>query len=144
MTPDGLAMKLTGLEYPVKIPDDLVALAKANGLVIVFGASDDLMEFRGAIDDEVGAYEGAVVSIDRVGLVPEFDQIDKDAGSATELLRDFFKREGGGKTIRALWCPDDIYSWAYETTIPHATFEVVEDGEPYCRGIVFNLAALGE
>ena len=38
-----LAEKLTGMEYPVRIPESLVAEAKANRLVIVYGASDDLM-----------------------------------------------------------------------------------------------------
>ena len=35
---------------------------------------------------------------------------------------------------------NDGYTWAYRTKIPHVTFEVVEDGDKYCRGIVFNLA----
>jgi hypothetical protein len=40
-----------------------------------------------------------------------------------------------------VWGKDDT-SWSYETDIPHATFDVLEDGEVYCRGIVFALADL--
>ena len=32
--------------------------AKQNNLLVLFGASDDLLEMRGAIRDEVGAYDG--------------------------------------------------------------------------------------
>ena len=51
MTAAKLAEQLNGIEYPASISRDLEAQAKAAGLVIVFGASDDLMEFRGAIHD---------------------------------------------------------------------------------------------
>ena len=44
-----------------------------------------------------------------------------------------------GKKITAVWDTDG-YSWIYQTDIPHATFEIVEDGAPYCRGIIFALA----
>ena len=49
--------------------------------------------------------------------------------------------------IEAIWCPDGIndnqgnhidgISWAYKTEIPHETFFMHEDGQIYCRGIVF-------
>jgi hypothetical protein len=39
-----------------------------------------------------------------------------------------------------LWAEEGDYSWTYATEIPHATFEVIEDDGPYCRGIVFALA----
>lgn len=29
--------------------------------------------------------------------------------------------------------------WTYETDIPHETFVIYNDGEPYCRGIVFSV-----
>lgn len=31
---------------------------KENGYVMLYGASDDLAEFRGAVDDEIGCFEG--------------------------------------------------------------------------------------
>jgi hypothetical protein len=136
MTPKEIAAALTGSEYPLQIAKDIKAAAKAAGIVIVYGASDDLMEFDGAISDEAGAWEGATVRVDAAGLIPDFDQIDKDD---KEELRGYFKREGGGKEIEALWSKDG-YSWIYKTDLPHETFEIVEEGQPYCRGIVFLLA----
>jgi len=48
------AAALDGCEYRKEGNPDLFASMKEAGLVAVFGASDDLIEFRGAIDDEAG------------------------------------------------------------------------------------------
>lgn len=52
---------------------------------------------------------------------------------------------GGGRIydhgiefIEAVWCKGD-YCWSYETNIPHATFDIYDDGEKYCKGIVFDI-----
>ena len=42
------------------------------------------------------------------------------------------------KYIKALWY-DGEYIWSYETSIPHTTFDIIEDGRKYCRGIIFNI-----
>jgi hypothetical protein len=57
MTPKDIAEKLNGIAYREPFPADVIKAAKAGGIVIVCGASDDLMEFEGAINDEVGAYD---------------------------------------------------------------------------------------
>lgn len=136
-----LAGQLTGTEYPVRISGDLLRDAKAAGLVIIYGSSDDLMELDGAIHDEVDCYEGCTIQIDQKGVLPIFELVARDQDK--DELRDYFRREGSGKPIEAVW-GEDGYSWTYKTEIPHETFEVVEDGEPYCRGIVFSLADLAE
>ncbi len=130
MTRDELAERLTGSEYPFDPPADLQRLAKDAGLVIVFGASDDLMEFRGAIYDEIGAREGTVAYLNSAGLLTSECEDDN--------CPYFKRRKEQAATIKAIWDAEG-YSWIYETAIPHATFEVVEDGEKYCRGIVFAL-----
>lgn len=139
MTPAEFAATLTNSTYRAPLTHEQCVLAKKHGLVIVYGQSDDLMEFDGAFRDEFGAYEGATVRVDRAGPIPHFDDVDRDDKDA---LRDYFKRENNGKEIEALWCAEEGYSWTYKTDIPHATFEITEDGEPYCRGIVFALADL--
>ena len=32
--------------------------------------------------------------------------------------------------------------YVFETEIPHETFMIYEGGEPYCRGVVFNISDL--
>jgi hypothetical protein len=126
---------LDNTEYPVRVSDDLIKAAKDQGLVIVYGDSDDLMEFEGAIYDEVGCYGGGSAFVDSEGLLPDRESIDGDH----ELER-FFARKPNAKEIKAIWGGEDDYSWTYQTEIPHETFEVVEDGGKYCRGIVFALS----
>lgn len=138
MTPSELAAILNGREYRIEISDSEEALAKAAGLVVVFGASDDLMEFRGAISDELGAYDGTTARVSPIGLLPSWESVDKEDEDAAEA---YFKAKlGGFREIKALWDSGDGYSWTFKTDIPHSTFEIVEDGEPYCRGIVFKLS----
>lgn len=136
MTKESLAALLTGREYTDEMTEAEQSEAKLSGLVVVFGASDDLMEFRGAIYEEVDAADGTIAKIDREGLLPDRDTIDDD-----EALERFFARRKSKSLIevKALWCHEKGYSWTFETAVPHASFEIVEGKEKYCRGIVFNL-----
>lgn len=140
MTKEELAAKLNGREYMGEIEEFEERAAKDAGLVVVFGASDDLIEFRGAINDEAGAGSEGIVFVDAKGLTPEFNDLcdDKDFRG----LQDYFARLPGRREIATVWDTDG-WSWQYKTSIPHATFEIMEDGEKYCRGIVFSLADLG-
>lgn len=131
MTSKELAALLNGREYRKELQGDEGLRAKAAGLVIVYGASDDLMELEGAISDELGAYEGTTAYITPNGLLVNECE-DEDCPH-------FERLKARAATIEALWCAEDGYSWTYLTAIPHETFEIVEDGEPYCRGIVFAL-----
>lgn len=131
MTPQEMAAALDGRQYLDKTTKAEEALAKEHGLVIVFGASDDLMEFRGAVFDEIGAYEGATAYFTRGGLLT--NDCDNDD------CPHFKKLKKAATTVEAKW-DSDGYSWTYATAIPHATFDILEDGEKYCRGIVFALA----
>jgi len=126
-----LAAKINGREYRNETTAAEKQEAKANGLVIVFGASDDLMEFRGAVNDEYGAYEGETVYFTNGGLLVN----DCD----NEDCPHFARLKEAAEPIEAKW-DSDGYAWVYETAIPHATFEILEDGDKYCRGIVFALS----
>ncbi len=135
MTPEEAAAQLHGTEYGNEGPMELPARMKSEGLVAVYGASDDLVEFRGAIHDEVGAYNGTEVMMTPNGLLQNKCDEGDDCPNWTP-------DKHGAKIIKAIWCPegDEKMSWAYETAIPHVTFDIMEDGEIYCRGIVFRLS----
>lgn len=133
-----LAALLNGRQYREEITPEEVSQARADGLVVVYGASDDLMEFDGAISDEIGAYEGCIVYVDAKGPIPlwsNLDHHDKDE------MREYFQREGKGRKIEAVW-DSEGYSWTYCTDIPHEAFEILEGEDKYCRGIVFALSDL--
>lgn len=136
-----LAERIHGREYGSEITKDEEAIAKYAGLVVVFGASDDLMEFRGAIHDELGAYEGTTAYLTGEGLLqnecndddcPHFKKLKENAATIKAVWNDSgegftWEQDGGG------------FTWTYETSIPHATFEIHDGDEKYCRGIVFSL-----
>lgn len=143
MTKEAMAARLNGREIGDERDGGVGATAKDAGLVIVFGASDDLMELEGAINDEFGCFAGRTAMIDRVGLLGKRPDVD----ASDEELETWLARKKAAAQIKAIWCPKDdagnIWtSWAYETDIPHATFDILDDGEIYCRGIVFELNAL--
>lgn len=129
MTKEEFASKLNGREYGEEITREEEAQAKASGLVVIFGASDDLMEFRGAIDDEIGAYEGTTAFIAPGGLLQN---------SSCDACQYFQKARDEAVKVEAIWDKDG-YSWIYKTDIPHATFDILEGDEKYCRGIVLEL-----
>lgn len=133
MTKEEAAAALDGCWYGREVTREMEAALKADGLVAVFGASDDLMEFRGAIRDEVGAYDGGYAYLTRAGLLT--NDCDNDRCPHFERAKET------ATTVKAIWSPEgEALSWVYRTSIPHATFIVKEDDEPYCRGIVFSLS----
>jgi hypothetical protein len=129
MTKEELAIKLNGNNGEMSKQDE--KLAEENGLVVVYGCSDDLMEFRGAIYDEVSCYDGDTAYLDANGIL-ESECDDDDCPYFTKLKE-------GAKTIEAIWCENDDVSWSYKTDITHATFNIMKNGELYCIGIVFSI-----
>lgn len=123
-----LAMKLNLNSYTKEVSGELEVQAEDAGLVVVFGASDDLMEFRGAIRDETGCYDGGYAYLDGLGLISS-DCMDDECPYFAEIKKKAIK-------IKGIWCNGE-YSWLYETDIPHETFIIMEDNEKYCKGIVF-------
>ena len=98
--------------------------AKENGLIIVYGASDDLMEFEGAFNDEGSCFDGGTVYFDLDGV--SYDEERKKC------------------FIDARWCEGtdkegNQATWSYETAIPHETLKIWEDGELFCIGLAFSI-----
>ena len=111
MTLKEFAQMLDGREYLHEITKEEEALAKELGFVVVFGYSDDNAELRGAIDDEIGCFDG--------GKLEHEDLPD---------------------VIYAKWCDRETnYLWSYKTSIPHETFRIYEDGDYWCIGIVCDI-----
>lgn len=121
------ADKLDGREYGSEITKAEASEAAQDGIVIVYGYSDDNMEFNGALYDEVGCFDGGVARVCEFGVYT-------DEAPANTKLRE----------IKAVWCAPGKPAWSYETDIPHEKFNINEDGELFCEGIVFSLEDLRE
>jgi hypothetical protein len=132
ITREEVATQLNGLEYGFREPKDLFDQMKAAGLVCIYGYSDDGAEWRGAIYDETFS---ETVHLDEKGIM----QSECDCDDCP-----YFKRLlDRSAIVTPVWDRDGI-SWQYETRIPHVTFDIMEDGEIYCRGIVFAMADIKE
>lgn len=137
MTPSDFAARLNGRTYGSEMTKSEEAEARGMGYIVIFGYSDDNVELRGAIYDEIGAYEGTTFRITPTGLMPSWDSLDHDEGECEAYFK---KKAGPGFDVTANW-DDDGYSWTYTTDKPHATFEIFDEGEKYCRGIVVRMIA---
>lgn len=121
MTAQELALELNNCEYRTELTKEQKQRAAANDLVVVFGASDDLTEFRGAINDE---QDNGELYFNELG-----DFFDEDTLSRSE------KNELNKIHTK-------YYPFSVQTDIPHSTFTVMEDGELYGTGIVFHISDL--
>jgi hypothetical protein len=136
MNAEELAALLNGIEYD-GVTKEHTAIAKENGLVIVYGASDDLMEFRGAICDELSAFNGTRVFLSEKGLIVNRCK-DEDCPYHMDELKK-------GVRLYAKWHDQGNPCWTYETKIPYEMFRMFDDGgELYCVGIVFALKDIPE
>ena len=116
------ASHLNGREYLNELKDNEIKWAADHGLVVVYGCSDDNIEFEGAICDEIDAFEGRDIFFSKEG---QFN-------------------DGLPNQITAHWCKkisegNGTVSWSFETDIPHETFMIYDYSIPYCEGIVFSI-----
>lgn len=137
-----LLRRIHGRQYRNEMLPEDEEFAKKHGLVVIFGASDDLVELRGAVTDEIGAYGGTEFDIDFMGVQPEWPEGDsKTKSDAWE----YFKRQQFPSTrVLAEWLDGDSLSWSFSViqgshveVIGH--FVIYEDDEQYCRGIIIEL-----
>ena len=136
MTKEEFASGLNNREYGSELTQYERQRAKESGLVVVYGASDDLVEFDGAIRDEGGCYDGGDVYFDRTGVAQNGEKL---ANKITAVWCGKVDDEPAGDLSEFQTENRETITWTYKTDIPHATFMVYEDGEPYCRGIVFSI-----
>lgn len=135
MTSKELAALLDGNQYDNEITKEQEAIAADNGLVVAFGCSDDNVVLCGAIDYEIGAFDGTTFHVTRDGVLWAPD-CNCDECKYFEIA----KRDAS--EIKAIWHNSGEAAWTFETAIPHETFRIYEDGELFCIGIVFNLKDL--
>ena len=135
MTAQEWATRLEGRQYREELSTSEARMLAQEGLVVAFGASDDLLELRGALDGEYDAYNG-------ITLLLTSDGIFDPSGCPSECRYFMVAKQQAdthGVRLEALWDAHG-YSWWCTIAIPHATFTIVEGKELFCRGIVFALA----
>ena len=155
---DDLANLLDGNEYGNELRNEynlnVEEICAKNNWVVVFGYSDDNLEIRGVIDDEIGAWEGITIKLIKPGdfyLIDEYEETYQKAKNTLftpiedseleELKKDNYK---GTCVIEGLWCPEDSdASWQFNCAgAPSVRFNIMEDDELYAECLVIDLNKL--
>lgn len=144
ITAEQLAERLNGRLCGSHITKQDRIDAKESGLVIITGYSDDNVALDGAIHDEVGAYDGTTFVLTETG--PISANLQEEIRDMDDMPEDAFLREvadkvaghQNGKQIKAIY-DEGEYTWTFETEIPHITFDILDDGEKFCRGLVVHV-----
>lgn len=136
MTKEEAAKLLNGREYRSEMTQAEEAMFRDAGLIIAIGQSDDIGGFFGALSDEIGAYGGATAPLCLVGgaLVIREKQENERA-----LIKAGWTPPKEIASVRFDWCPEGFNgSWRVTSNVPYSTFDILEDGERYCQGIVIS------
>ena len=124
-----IAAKLDGRTYDdfagyklSKEVAEIMDMAADEGIVVLYGASDDLVEFDGAFQDEAGCFGSGTITFDERGT--------SDDGNVH------------ANKLQVRWQKDfdenrHLIDFTYILDIPHETFMIYDEGYPYCRGLVF-------
>ena len=135
MTAQEMAALLDGREYKQEMSEAEIALAQAEGLVVVYGYSDDTTLFHGAIEAEIHTVNDSQILVNSDGI---FEECPCDCIHAQ-------RARSAASVINVLWCKGP-FVWRYDTLIPHASFDIRDnqpsEGMKFSQGIVFELSAL--
>lgn len=128
-----MALQLNGREYKQEITKEEIEAAKDAGLVVVYGFSDDTTVMHGAIETRVNSQDGAEIFLTADGI---FEPCPCDCVHSR-------RAKAQASVLNVIWCKGP-YVWHYETDIPHAAFEIIDnqpaDNLKFCKGIVFKLS----
>ena len=130
---------------PDLTPDELL-LAQQKGFVVVYGESDDRVEFRGAIRAE--GHTDPLIKDGHAGVLAlseDGELIDDESDLYAEYI------SHNRNIIEVFYCRKDGLNWVFETDIPHETFLTYDGGydeeyadidDGFARCIVFEVSAL--
>ena len=121
-----IAVMLDGMQYP-KEKEDIWKAAEENGYTVVFGHSDDSVEFRSAVDGEFWVSSGGTVGNGLPGdICATAVWCGKVNGEKVYILSEF--------TDKAR----NIIPWTYKANVPCEEFMIYEGASLFCMGIVFS------
>ena len=140
------AAMLHGRDCQPNLSPEELLLAKHRGFVVVYGDSDDRVEFEGAIREEghtnpfTKNSPAGVLVLSEKGALLEEDSV---------LYAEYIKENRN--VITVFYCSKDGLNWVFETDIPHETFLTYDGGyneefadfdDGFARCFVFEVSAL--
>lgn len=147
ITLKGFADMLNGRDCQPNLTPDELLLAQQRGFVVVYGDSDDRVEFEGAIRAEGHTNPLAKDCPAGVLVLSEDGKLlDEDSDLYAEYVRD------NRNVINVFYCSKDRLNWAFESDIAHETFVTYDGGydeefadffdDGFARCMVFEMSAL--
>jgi len=140
------AKMLNGRDCQPNLTTEELLLAKQRGFVVVYGDSDDRVEFEGAIREE--GHTNPLIKKAPAGTLV----LSKDGRLLKEGSEDYARHFlQDCNVIRVYYYGEDGIPWTFDTKIPHEIFrtydggyddELENDWDEYQRCIVFELSAL--
>lgn len=124
--------------------DDCRKELEDSGVVCVYGASDDLCVMVGAIHDEFDCYNGTTLYwngkdfFNKTQKEEFLGYVDDQYPEFFEMCQKLFKDNVSYIKIE----DGKDCQFEYETNIPCERFNIMEDGELYCSGLLFYLKDL--
>lgn len=105
------------------------ALEAVKGLVVVYAASDDLVEIEGAMTQEIGAFNGVKLTASKT--------------------QGFFETAADESDIEFRWCDDNsgdsVCPWSVICNLPHRKFDIFDDEGYVCSvGVVLHIDDIPE
>jgi hypothetical protein len=105
------------------------ALEAVKGLVVVYAASDDLVEIEGAVTQEIGAFNGVKLTASKA--------------------QGFYETTAGEPDIEFRWCDDSsadsVCPWSVICNLPHRKFDILDDeGYVASVGVVLHIDDIPE
>jgi len=140
------AATLQGRDCQPNLTPEELLLAKRKGFVVVYGDSDDRVEFNGAIRAE--GYTNPLTEDSPAGVLALSEKgvlLQKDSDLYAEHVKE------NRNVITVFYCYKDGLNWVFETDIPHETFltydgvydeEFSDSDDGFARCIVFEVSAL--
>lgn len=105
------------------------ALEAVKGIVVVYAASDDLVEIEGAMTQEIGAFNGVKLTASKT--------------------QGFFETAADESDIEFRWCDDNsgdsVCPWSVICNLPHRKFDILDDeGYVASVGVVLHIDDIPE
>lgn len=105
------------------------ALEAVKDLVVVYAASDDLVEIEGAMTQEIGAFNGVKLTASKT--------------------QGFFETAADESDIEFRWCDDNsgdsVCPWSVICNLPHRKFDILDDEGYVCSvGVVLHIDDIPE
>ena len=145
MNMEEFAKSLDGREMGREIGKELTKeeeqLAKENRWVVVFGHSDDCIELRGFIHDELYRDRNPdKFWFSAQGPMKTWDDVDHDD---EEEMEEYFENKynaiGQLDVHYGSTFDGEYFDWVFDWSWPHEVFRIYEDDNGFCLGVIFKM-----